>query len=527
MDELLRLVIHALRGSWRFRWYAAGVAWLFALCGWTFVYSLPNVYEAKATFYVDASSRLRDVVQTLGMDADVSSRVFLVQQAMLGRPQLEKVARETDLDLRAKTPQEKDDMLARLLDSIVIESGRAREAANLFTITYRDGDRNMAIAVVRTLLNTFVEDVIDKKDSDTERAQVFLQDQLRHYGGLLEGVEQELEAFKKANPGFAPGSEGGYFERVRREREVVEDLREQVAVATAKRDELRRQLDSTQPYVTAATGAEAAAPTGDAGGVWQRMRELERLRQELLLRVTEQHPDVTAIDEQLAQLDGTYKRLSAAAGDGEGAQGANNPVYVQVQMSLSNANLELSALNSQIAEREQRLAALNAELDVAPERERRYVLLMRDYDKYKSLYDQIRLQTERERIGRVGDEQDVVTFNVIDPPAAPLEPVAPPRTLLLLAVLMVALGGGGAIAFFLHQARPVFQDAEDMAAVTGREVLGSVSLSWFESERQHHRRDLTAFTVAMAALCVCFVGVVLAQERAMALLAKLAAGLGS
>jgi hypothetical protein len=42
MEDLISDLLLHLRGIWKYRWYAIGVAWLLALAGWTTVFSLPN-----------------------------------------------------------------------------------------------------------------------------------------------------------------------------------------------------------------------------------------------------------------------------------------------------------------------------------------------------------------------------------------------------------------------------------------------------------------------------------------------------
>ena len=103
MQDLIQSVWIELRGSWRYRWAAMITAWVVCLFGWMTVFSMADIYEARARVYVDADSRLADVMGQVGVAPGIGSRVFVVRQAMLGRPILERVARETDLDLRART----------------------------------------------------------------------------------------------------------------------------------------------------------------------------------------------------------------------------------------------------------------------------------------------------------------------------------------------------------------------------------------------------------------------------------------
>ena len=71
MRELLQLIRTEVRGTWRFRWLAMLVAWVICISGWLYVYTLPNIFEARARVFVDADSRLAEVD---GVDMGISRR---------------------------------------------------------------------------------------------------------------------------------------------------------------------------------------------------------------------------------------------------------------------------------------------------------------------------------------------------------------------------------------------------------------------------------------------------------------------
>ena len=151
MREIIDLIIAELRGSWRFRWQAMVAAWLICIGGWLFVYALPDSYESEAMVLIDTTSDLGPLLQTLTVNTDVLTRVEMVRVMLLGRRQLERVARETDLYLRARTDLEADELISGLRSRITIASDRRQ--ANVYQIRYSDSEPAMARAVVKTLLN--------------------------------------------------------------------------------------------------------------------------------------------------------------------------------------------------------------------------------------------------------------------------------------------------------------------------------------------------------------------------------------
>ena len=83
---------------------------------------------------------------------------------------------------------------------------------------------------------------------------------------------------------------------------------------------------------------------------------------------------------------------------------------------------------------------------------------------------------------------------------------------MLIGVLILGLGAGGAIAFIIHQLNPVFHDAKTLRNVTGRPVLGVVSMTWLERHKVRRRVDFSSFAIASVSLVVTFVFTILLRD---------------
>ena len=116
--ELIAEIIEHARGMWRYRWWTIGCAWALSLVGWVYVCSIPDVYRASAKVFVDTGSLLRPLMQGLTATTDPMSEVQLMSRAVLTRPNIEKVAYETDLALRAQTPEEMEELVTALQDFV-------------------------------------------------------------------------------------------------------------------------------------------------------------------------------------------------------------------------------------------------------------------------------------------------------------------------------------------------------------------------------------------------------------------------
>nr|WP_298718467.1 XrtA system polysaccharide chain length determinant [uncultured Steroidobacter sp.] len=534
MQALIDQVLNELRGAWRFRRYALAVAWGVCLFGWFVVYTIPDSYRSSARVNVDTRTPLRNVVDGLVVNMDVESQLNLVRQALLGRANLEKVAQQVGLDVTARTGPEREKLLNSIISRVEVElepplTRDPRIPNTLFRISFTDHERQTALKVVDVLLNSFVEDTIGSDRNGTASAQRFLKEQLNDYGRRLAEAENQLAEFKKKNVGLVPGDEGGYFARLTTEMQEVKRLQSQIAVANSRRLELQRQLRGETPFVPPTDNGTTPRSNGVNGGPQDtatRIQETQSRLDDLLLRYTEKHPEVIATKETLDALKVRQQEELAALRRGDPgaaavANASSNPVYQSIQTALNQADVEIAALRSQLADHQRNEAELRRLVDTAPEVEAEYARLTRDYTVTRTQYNSLLERLEKARLSGDAEQTGVVKFNIVDPPSASFSPIFPNRPLFLFAVLVVGVGVGCGVAYVMHMLRPVFSTSRSLADMTGLPVLGSVTRSWVEKYRAQLRRGLLRYSVAAAALFVVFIVVVVMQQPASRLLRQM------
>jgi hypothetical protein len=168
-------------------------------------------------------------------------------------------------------------------------------------------------------------------------------------------------------------------------------------------------------------------------------------------------------------------------------------------------------LSGEYKSQQRQVAQLRADVDKIGNVERDLKKLNRDYGVVETRYQELlrRWETLQSK-KRLDPVTDTVQFNILEPPFAAADPVAPNRTILLFVVLVFALGVGGVIAFGLNQLKPVFFHRRALSSATGIPVLGSVSMIISLNERSARRRRMIAWAGAnVALLFVCGLIIVL------------------
>jgi polysaccharide chain length determinant protein (PEP-CTERM system associated) len=519
--EILTLVYRYARAIWRRRGWAVAAAWVIALAGWAVVMVLPDRYQASARVYVDARSALRPALEGIAIEPDYEAQLLQVREALLSRPQLEAVARRTNLDAGITTPAQLDDLITTLQEQIVIQtqqgsSSRGPASNALYTISYRHPQRDKSVEVVRTLLENFEQGALNGNRSGTDQAGDFLDTQIATLEARLSATETKLADYKKKNIGLIPGDKGDYYTRLSSEMAGLQESETSLAVATSRRAELQRQLGSARRSVLNSVTSGTGGTAGAALDVTLRRQDAENKLNDLLLRYTDKHPEVVAlrqtIDDLKRQEASEVAQMQANSGSVDSVRPLSmNPVYQQIQGQLNQVQVEIAAFQGQAQQHRQEIANLRRFVDQAPEVEQEYARLSRDYSTDKEQYQRLVARREQARISDDAARTGIVEFAVIEPPRAAPRPVAPKRPLLIAAVLVMAVGAGLALALLPQLLRPTVDDVAALESL-GRPVLGAVSavrtaadaLNWKQQVRKVALNG--AGLVALAGLLVVFGG---------------------
>jgi len=467
MHALQVLIRKQLSAAWRHRWVAVLFSWLVCGVGWGVVYSIPNTFEASARLYVDADVVLTPLLRGIAVDSASAAQLDVLQRTLLSRPNLEKLISKTDLELDLQGASDREALVAQLATDIRITP----QTRNLFTISYRSTSPKLAFDVVRTMLTTFVESKTGNNRNDLESAGKFLQAQITLYERQLQETERKRAEFRVKYIDILPAGDGG-VSRLEAQQTSVRTLQGQLLDAVAKRGSLAHELLSTPQLIV--TETDAAGPGGPS-----RLREAERMLQELRLRYTEQHPVV------VAQRDLVAAMRSGAVGSSEpGAtprssprnHSVPNPIFEQMKVRNVENDSVIASLQRQILDATRERDRLEEIARSAPQLQADYANVNRDYEVLRKNYDDLLARRESMRISSAAEaDGDKVKVQVIDPPQVPQNPVAPKRVVLMSGVLAVGLAAGVGLALLLVQMDQSFHTVEDLRDM-GFPVVGGVSM---------------------------------------------------
>ena len=533
LQQIISDLLDHVRGMWRYRWLANGIAWALFLGGWLYVSSIPDVYRASTRVFVDTHTLLKPLMRGLTATEDTLDEVQIVSKAVLTRPNLEAVAEKTDLALRAKTPEQMEALVTGLQQRVKVRGGRD----NIFSIEYEDVNRGKARDVVAAVLDTFVDNSIGNQGNDAEVTERALDNEIKVHEKRLRDSEEALAKFKQKNLGYMPGEYGDYYNRLETATASVSQTQEKIRLLTERRDALKRQIEGEEPVfgIMSSSGAAGQASSGcsQSGQIEQLQTQLSALQ----VQYTAKYPRVVAIKDMIDHLEQQCAAEKEAAG-GAGATTSTaapeagppletNPVYQNLKIQLNTAEVDLAELHVQLAADQEQVAHLKGDVDKITEVEAQLKQLTRDYDVVQTRHKELLKRWEDlQAKKRLDPMTDNVQFRRIDPPFASADPVGPNRFALLAGVLVMAIGGGLTIAFGLNQLHPVYFTRTALGRATTLPVLGSISMILTLGAQRRRRIEAIAWGGAYLALLFCSVVAVTFAGQAATLFHEFMRGIG-
>jgi polysaccharide chain length determinant protein (PEP-CTERM system associated) len=508
MNALLQQVQDVLRGMWKFRWPGLVVAWVAAVIGVVVVMKLPDQYQASARVYVDTDSILKPLMAGLAVQPNVEQQIAMLSRTLLSRPNLDKLIRMADLDLRTQGRGEQEQLVEKLSKGIQIQTAGG---LNLYVMNYSDTDPERAKRVIQSLVSIFVESGLGTSRKDTDSAKAFLNEQIKTFEAKLEEAEARVKEFRLRNLSMQLADGKDATTRVAELSAQLEAARLMLREAENSRDAAKQQLalerapsgSSTTASLLQESSVSVSTPELDA-----RLDAQKKSLDALLQRYTDAHPDVVGtrrlikdLEEQKKKEMAELRKVALASAVGTGPSPSTTLAAQELGRMLAGAEVQVAALRARVEEYSSRLAQAREALKTAPRIEAEAAQLNRDYEITKKGYEDL---VARRQAAVMSGELDVASgiaeFRLIDPPRVTPKPVSPNRLVLLPLVLVASLGLGGASAFAASQMRPTFSSGEDLRQKTGLPLLGVVTRLVTDADRRQERVGMFRFAAASGGL---------------------------
>jgi polysaccharide biosynthesis transport protein len=435
-------------------------------------YSLPKVYEAKSTVFIEQNV-ISELVKGIAITPSMEAKIRVLTVAMQSRTLLTQVARDLDLDLTVRTEAQREEMIRQLQGRTKISLDEKR---GLFLISYKDQDPRLARDYVNTLVRRYIEQNTSAKREESYEATLFLSEQITTFKERIDAAEERINAFKREKGLILATDEV----TLRREISLAE---EELTGLRNRRNELEAQRNLFQK----------------SDPLRERLASLQKRLDELLASYTEQYPEVIRV---MAEIESTRERMASRAP--ESVQNIADPLrFEQIQVELNGLNRRVSSLEGQVERSRDTLREIPSARSTLNE-------LTAEKEKQRQIYEQLVGRYGQSEVSKQMELQDKsATFRVIDPAIMPTSPVSPNRVRIMLMGIMAGLGGAFGLLFLLDLLNRSVKSVDEVKTL-GLPIMALIPKMRDEQEiRQAKRRDLRLYAVAGGyfGILLCFLAV--------------------
>ena len=508
LQQTLTQILDYVKGVWIKKRYVIIFSWLICPVGFIYVTTLPDVYSSKAQVFVDTRSVLQPLLRGLAIQTNPDQEIQMMAKTLLSRSNVEKIARESDLDITTTSEDQFEGLVTSLSKQIKLQStGRD----NIYNISFENKSPTVAQRVVQETLDLFVEGALGNNRKDTDTAGRFLDEQIAEYESRLSEAEQRLADFKRQYNDILPLA-GTYYSSLQTLNNELEATKLQIKQTQQQAQSLKSQINS--------------AKRGDSFGVTDadepvlrtryddRIKALEEELDRLKLRFTELHPDVVETTALLESLEKSRDREIKAFLN-QADDGGNQPLTElnrEIKLEASRLESQIAALRVKESDLESKIASLEGKVDLIPQIEAESSALNRDYGITKRKYEELLSRKESADLSRRADvSAEDLQFRIIEPPLLPKRPSGPNRIIFYTAVLIIGFGAGIAVAFLISQLKPVLIRPKQLLSVSDYPIWGTVTHLDIAQINKSNKMRLLVFLLSSGTIIGMY-GVLVAAE---------------
>lgn len=468
---------------------------LFLLVALGLALGLPAIYKSRAVVLIEAQEIPQDMVRSM-VTSFADQRLQVISQRVLTNSNLGGIIQKFDLYQaeRKKNPLEvvlqkmRKDIIVAPISADVVDpkQGKAVQATIAFEMSYQNRSPEIAQRVANEIVSLLLNENLKQRTETSTDTLGFLSAEAEKLGATVSELEQRLASFKKTNSDSLPELSSLNLELMNRSEADISALDGQLRSLDQQRVYLESELAQQKPVtqLVSETGERILGPAdrlkvlesefvplaaryGDKHpDVMAKRREIESLKAqvgagnsgselalhlqraqadygETLKKYSPDHPDVKRLARQVDSLQVELAKAGRSAPAVASGASPDNPAYIQLKARLDATAGDIASLQSQRATLKAKIANLEQRITSAPETEREYRGLARDYEIAQRKYQEVLAKKqEAELANNLESKQRGERFSLIEPPMIPEQPSKPNRMMIGLLGLFLSLGAG-------------------------------------------------------------------------------------
>lgn len=449
---------------------------------------LPGIYKSSSTILIEQQEIPPELVMST-VTSYAAERIQSIQARVMTRTNLLKLVEKYNLykdERKFETSEEivgrmQEDVGLKVISAEVVDprTGRPSAATIAFSLSYKGESPANAQRVANELTTLYLNENLTSRSEKASETSKFFKEETERLGKQIDELEDKLAVFKQLHADALPELQKLNLSVLQRKENDLLTLDATLRTLDEKRFYLTGQLAQIDPGSTSVPGSierlkvlqaeyssaksrySAVHPdvvrlkgeiesleedTGKYNGASAIADELKLLQGELAQKkqkYTAEHPDIIALQEKINDLNQQLEAVKNKPVDEYYKDQPDNPIYITIKSQLAGIDSEISSIKKQRVETANKITELEKTLYEAPQVEREYLVLRRDYENAVLRYQQTKAkQMQADVAKQLESESKGEKFTLIDPAELPEKPISPNRPGIIFLGFILAIGCG-------------------------------------------------------------------------------------
>ncbi len=442
---------------------------------------LPERYTSQTLVLVDQQKVPTSLVQSMVTD-QLNERLSTMQQQILSRTKLQPLIEQFNLfksDVADKVPME--DLVAKMRKAITVTTVKPVTNARQgevpgFTIAFESDQPHTAQLVCAEITSMFIKENLELRTQRAESTTGFLAKQVEEAKRKLDEKDQRVAEFKRRYLGQLPGQEQVNMN-------ILMGLSQQLEAVNQLLTRTHQDRTYTESLLAQQIAQWEASQQGNNPQTLE--MQLSALQNQLITlegRYTSDHPDVSKMKADIAQLKKKIDEANAAAKDKgmdkdkTAVAKANEPPQIQqLRNQVHQLDVTLKEKTRDQERIQEQIKVYRSRVELSPLVEQQYNEILRDYTTAQQFYDDLLKKRGNSEVATdLERQQQAEQFKVMDPPNLPVNPTFPNRLLFAGGGLAGGMGIGLVIALLLEMKDKSIRTEADIEALLQLPTLALV-----------------------------------------------------
>jgi uncharacterized protein involved in exopolysaccharide biosynthesis len=489
---------------------------------------LTPIYKSSTTILIEGQQIPSDFVRSTVTEY-VEQSIQTIKQRIMSRTRLMDIIDRFDLyqDLQKKETKEeiidrmREDIKLNMISAEVVDqrTGRPTTATIAFSLSYEWKDPKKVLEVANRLASLYLDQNLKDREEKARTTSIFIEAEIKGLNENMDKLEAKIAQFKEKHFQALPEMSQLNLQMFQRLDRELENLEQQIRNVSERKVFLEGQLTGIDTDLPGIQG-----PAGQTADAKQRLKylyvqdislrsalsekhpdvikmgneiaslekevalkdeiqlkrnQLEELKTDLAVRMGKlsgKHPDVIKLKKSIQILEEEIAEKVSQTGNRQNVpENPENPAYINISTQLDTAKMDIAFLKEERKRLKAKIADYQNRLELTPQIELEYKLLARDYDNARIRYQEtLHKLMEAKSAESLEKGQKGQKFTVIDPAAFPEKPYKPNRLLIIMVGFVFGIGAGAGAAFLKEHSDQTIRSEYELTLLIRRPVLAMI-----------------------------------------------------